>query len=166
MVRSSDGPQRSAPGQESTSHTRTAGFPSPLGLYYLYISCALFWSERGILPVVQLPLEAIVRCPSPRESDPSSGRWHDSSVLRRQDRPGIVGDCTVCLYLWPAASMTTGEIRGLWFGVRTAVAVWSPCLVSGIYGEAYCFENGHDAGNHLHKALRRLGHMSRRTWYA
>ena len=29
-------------------------------------------------------------------------------------------NCVVCLYLWPAASMTSDKVRGAWSGVRGA----------------------------------------------
>ena len=36
-------------------------------------------------------------------------------------RPPRYKNCVACLYLWPAASMTSGEVRGAWPGVRSGM---------------------------------------------
>ena len=55
---------------ENPRHT-----PVPQGLHHLGLKHAHLWSERGILHIVQLPLEPIVACPC--ESDPSFHLWHN-----------------------------------------------------------------------------------------
>ena len=44
-----------------------------------------------------------------------------SAVSLIKGRPGTKLQCSVCLYL--SASMASGEVRGVWFGVRSMVSV-------------------------------------------
>ena len=114
-------------------------------------------SERGSLHIVQLPLEPAVVCPC--VSNPSCDLWLNVGAC--VNKAAQKQNCVACLYLWPAASMTSGEVRSAWFGVRSSIGLR---LVLG-HGEACCFENDHDDGHHLGKAFRRLKTISASSAY-
>ena len=74
-------------------------------------------SERGSLHIVQFPLELTVACPC--ESDPPFDIWHNIGAC--VDKTAQIQKGVVCLCLWPAASMTSGEVQGAWSGVRSSM---------------------------------------------
>ena len=94
-------------------HTPVQQGPHHLGLWHAHC-----WSERGSLHIVQLPLELLVACSC--ESDPSVDLWHIMSALALT-RPPRCKNCVARLYLWPAASMTIGDVRDVWFGVHSSM---------------------------------------------
>ena len=62
-------------------------------------------------------LNRFVACPC--ESNPSFDIWHNFGA--GMTRPPRYKNCVACLYLWPIASMTSGEVRGAWFRVHSSM---------------------------------------------
>ena len=88
--------------------------PVEQGFHHLCVSQAHSYRERGIFHIVLLELNTIIACP--RESDPLIDLWHDVGVC-----VGKTAQVIACIYVCPAASITSGEVGSILLRVRSRI---------------------------------------------
>ena len=74
--------------------------------------------ERGSLHIVQFPLESTVAYAHGSRTRRLSAGIISALASIRSPR---YTNCVVCLYVWPAASMTSGEVQSAWSRVRSSM---------------------------------------------